>query len=237
MRGQFKRIGTSILAGIVTSLPFVSAETNFEIFARGLSQGFSGFLSTLKIEPALLTTLLLGILLWIVLYSIVKKVFNYEGTAGSWSAGGVSLIIVFLTFIYVPDNFIEAIALQYSAMGATILTMIPFLILLYFTVVVSDSLFIARVIWIFYTMYYLIIFGYKFAESAAGTSLITLDNLPYFGAIIAGIAIIVLLGVMRDKIFSTKLSSDAERALKGVKVRETSRRIQNEEAESYGLAR
>ena len=144
--GLFSILLISFVAGIV------SAATNGEIAVTSIAD----FLRTLGANPASLSSILLGVLLWIVLYSIVKEIFGFSGGRSNFAwigPGAVSLIIVILTFLYLPSNFVEAIALQYSAMGAAILTVIPFVIILYFTTVVTKSQLVARAVWIFYTVY------------------------------------------------------------------------------------
>lgn len=230
------KIGLFLFALAIFLSNFVSAqETNFDIWTRNIADIIANGFSVVSLNPAVLTTFLLGALLWIIIYSIVVQIFKFKGT-WAWLGGGiVSLIIVLLTFIYIPDNFIEAIALQYSAMGATILTVLPFILLLYFTLVVSANLFVARVIWIFYVVYYFALFAFKVATAPAGITFITADNLPYIGAIIAGIIILIYVGWMRGKVFEGKLSGQAEQAMRDVKIRGTERKIEREEAEERGI--
>jgi len=59
-------------------------------------------------NPHLVSSILLGILLWIVLYTIIIKIF---GSGTNWTKFGsiiVAVIMVILTFMYVPADFIEA---------------------------------------------------------------------------------------------------------------------------------
>lgn len=223
--GLFSIFLISFIAGVV------SAATNAEIVFESMTK----FLQNLGANPTNLSSILLGILLWIILYSIVKEIFGFKGSNLSWlGPGAVSLIIVILTFLYLPSNFVEAIALQYSAMGATILTVIPFAIILYFTTVVSNKLLIARAIWIFYTVYYFTMFLYKVASS---TQIWSADNIPYFGAMAAGIAMIFLVGLMRRTVFRATLDSDTEQAMRGVRVRTKARQVENAEAVGYGIGK
>ncbi len=197
-RGLFKSVFYSLLTSVL-SLNIVSAadETNFDLLVQNIGELINSGFSGLNLEPALLTSLLLGILLYVVLYSIVKQMFGFEGNLSWISTGTIALIMTTLTFLYLPENFTEAIALQYSAMGATILSVIPFLILLYFTTVVSNNLFVARVIWIFYVVYYIAIFSYKLASPLPPETSFWLHNIPYLAAILAGIIILITLGYMR----------------------------------------
>ena len=179
-------LGLSVISLLVISflVSFVSAETNLESVAGSLTEG----LEKISINPTYLTEALLGILLFMILHTIILQLFNFSGKRSGILAGFTSLIIVILTFIWLPNDYVEAIALQYSAMGATILTVIPFAIMLYFTIVVNKSLLFARITWFFYAMYYLTMFLYKITTAETG-KIFTADNIPYAGALIVGLII------------------------------------------------
>jgi len=227
-----KILALSLLAVIMISFVsnFVLAETVAEAWGKNLAQGISSFLETIKINPKTSSIVLLGILLWIIIYSIIVKIFNYKGKWGSISGALVSLIIVVLSFLYLPENLVETIVLQYGAMGATILTIIPFIILLYFSISVSRNLFTARVIWIFYIMYYLVIFLYKMGTLEAGSA--WYEYLPYLGAMIAGIIIFFALPTIRSLIFQGELSTLKEKAIRDVNFRKLGRKIEREETKA-----
>jgi len=215
----------SILS-VVFLTSFVAAQTILE--SAGL--GITDFLRSILLTPANLSVILLGLLLWIIVYTIVVQIgLGSEGRGSSIAAGAISLIIVILSFLYLPANFVEAIVLQYGAMGATILTVIPFFIMLYFTVSVSKSLLVARAIWIFYVVYYITLFFYKIATTITGT---WTNSIPYIGAIIAGIIIFFLLPAMRDFLYKGKLEAKEERAIKGVKFRALGRKVAEEETKA-----
>tara|TARA_Y100000310_G_scaffold345546_1_gene466327 strand:+ start:1060 stop:1785 length:726 start_codon:yes stop_codon:yes gene_type:complete len=225
---------TAITSIFLTTL--VSAQTVGEEILRNISDTVTGLMQQIGADTANLTIALLGVLLFIIIYSIVVQVFSFQGKMSKITAFGITLVVVILSFIYIPDNFLETIALQYSAMGAAILTIIPLVILLYFTVVVSKNLFMARVIWIFYAVYYFSLFIYKVAispvEGGFWVTVFAVDNIPYLGAIIAGIIIAIYIGTIRGKIFEGELGSKAEKAMRGIKVREASREVEDEEAKS-----
>ena len=205
----------------------VLAETIAESWGRNLAQGIAGFLETIKIDPQTSSIILLGILLWILIYSVVIKIFHYEGRWGSISAGIISLIIVILAFLFLPGSLVESIVLQYGAMGATLLTIIPFAIFLYFSISVSRSLFIARVLWIFYIMYYIVIFAYKIVSLERGA--IWYEYLPYGGAIVAGVIVFFALPTIRKLLFKGELSSLEEKAMKDIDFRKLGRKLEREE--------
>jgi len=225
-------LGLSIISLFVISflVSFVSAETNIESVAGSLADG----LEKISINPTYLTEALLGILLFMILYTIVVQLFNFSGKKGGMLAGITSLIIVILTFVWLPSGYVEAIALQYSAMGATILTVIPFAIMLYFTLVINKSLLFARITWLFYAMYYLTMFIYKLGVSETG-KIWTWDNIPYFGALIIGIIIFFFIKDIRNLIFKEKLTSNMTKAKENVALRAAGREIETAEAVSRGL--
>jgi hypothetical protein len=225
-----------LISGLMSllSISLISAATGDEVL-RNVANGFTKLLEGIGIGKFNLgvnglSMILLGILLWIVLYSIIKQIFSLDS---GWASAGISLIITIITFIALPENFISAIVTQYGAMGATILTVIPLIILLYFTVVVTKKKFMAMIIWLFYTMYYFALFIYKIGKS--NSPIFSVDNLPYLGAILVGIIIIVMLGVLRKKVFTAVLDSEVEEAMRGVKIREATRDIEEAEGKSYGV--
>lgn len=220
------------LLAITSSIASVSAETIATEWGRTAAGGIVSFLESMKLNPTALSTILLGVLLWVILYSIVIKFgFFDENKKLSWIGPLlISLAITILSFIYLPENFVEAIVLQYGALGATILTVIPFLILLYFSISVSSSLLIARAIWIFYIVYYFALFSYKLATLPAGSPIS--EYIPYLGAIIAGILILIFLGAIRKKFWTEELAAKEEKAIRDIKFRELGRKLEKEETES-----
>ncbi len=207
---------------LVFVLPFVAAQTVLEQTATPIAD----FLRSIYLTPDVLSKILLGVLLWIVLYSIVSKL----KLAGGWrlGAGLISLIMVVITFIYLPQGFLEAIVLQYGAMGATILTVIPFVIVLYFSLT-TENLFIARVTWVFYIVYYLAIFLYKIATVTKFA-----ESIPYIGAIIAGLIVFFVLPGIRKLIFKGKVEELAEKGTKAAETRKALIKAEKESLEAFG---
>jgi hypothetical protein len=199
-----KRSG--LIFSAVVSAVFLSSLVAAQILLQDLGSGLSTFLTNIYITPGNLSVILLGLLLWIIIFSIVSKIGLASKSTGGWTAAAVSLIIVVLSFLYLPKNFVEAIVLQYGAMGATILTVIPFVIILYFSLT-TNSVFMARVIWVFYGMYYLCLFVYKLATVSSW-----MEAIPYLGALVAGIIVFIMLGVMRGWIFKEKIAESSEAA-------------------------
>jgi hypothetical protein len=196
---------------------------------QDIGQGIVPLLDKIFINPDNLSKLLLGVLLWIVLYSIVQKM-KLGGGMKSASAA-IAVIMVILTFIYLPQGFLEAIVLQYGAMGATILTIIPFAIILYFSLT-TDNLFMARVTWIFYIVYYLTLFFYKIVTVSTWT-----EAIPFIGAIIAGIIAFILLATMRGWIFKGKIEELSEAGEQAATRRKNLLKAERESLEAFGGAK
>jgi hypothetical protein len=220
------------LLALISVANLVAAETNLDVW----KVNFANALDQLHANPYYSTLILLGVLLWIILFTIIKQMFNYESTTiFSWgfiAPSAISLIMVILTFMFIPQSMIEAIALQYTAMGAAILTVIPFAIMLYFTLNVLKSTMASRILWIFYIIYYFLIFIYKIAMSTVPftTAVAQPENWPYVGAIIAGIIIFAFTKNIKDLVYKGKLSDAEERANEEISLRATNRRVEDREA-------
>ncbi len=203
----------------------------FVSVANGIGGFLAGLFGEVNLGSANLSVLLLGLLLWMILYSVVDKIFMPERTSYmGWNIFpvAVSLIITLLSMILIPDDFINAIVLQYGIMGATILTVLPFIIMLYFTVAVSRSLIISRIIWTFYIIYYFTIFAYKMVEIGSWDR----SLIPYSAAIVGGIIIFFFIAPIRKLAFRGELDSKEEQAIRDVNFRNLGRRIEREETRS-----
>lgn len=211
----------SFVAGVVSSAP--DAETvaqDATDAGKAIGAGASGFIFGIKegignvagelfTEQAWATRMLFAILLYMVIYSVITTIFTKKTLGGRNVAGAfVSLIITAIVFMTLPSDFLEAIALQYGAMGAAILSVIPFMIMLVFTVRVQSAL-VARVLWFFYCIYY---FGlYIYAIWVAPSS--GAETLPYLLALIAGICIFFGIGMIRDLLFKGKMEAVREQGV------------------------
>jgi len=185
---------------------------------NNFANAIDNFYQSIGIDSEIFTILMLGILLWMIIYSVIKRMRLFGGEfVGAWS-GLFSLIVTILAFIGLPREFIQSLLFQYSAMGATIITAIPFLIMFYFTVFIVRSKLMARAVWLVYTIYFfsLGIFYIANNPNSAGNYL-TASNIPYFGGMIIGIIVLVYLGFIRRVAFLAELDSkidDADRRMK-----------------------
>ncbi len=156
------------------------------------------------------TRLLLGVLLWMILYSIVKEINFFKGKALSIIA---SVIMTILSFMFIGDNFLNALTATWGPLGATILTILPFIIISYFTIKVTDNLLTARIIWIVFLVYWIFTYvGLMLQEKFLST-----EGWIYFGVMALGILIIIFLEPIRSLFFDEKtrsLKESAERKIK-----------------------
>ena len=225
----------ALFALTILVIPLVSAQTALEDLLINTSNAISPFLESIFLTPDNLSKALLGILLWIVLYSVVKGMgLLSDDKMGSIGSGVVALIITTLSFLYMPQGFVEATALQYGAVGATILAVIPFMIMLYFTIVATKSTIIARATWIFYTLYYFGLFIFKLATLQAEEASFV-EYIPYSLAILAGIIIFFFIKDLRELYFKGKLENQEEKAIRDINIRGLNRKVEIEEAKTRGL--
>lgn len=187
-----------------------SGETNFERAGKAIASAFSTNLDLLFLGPNTLTILLLGLLLWIVLYSVVRQLDLFQGSP--LISFVISLIVTLLSFIYLRNQptFLNLIAGQYAAVGAVILVVIPFLLAIYFTAWVSRSLIIAKGIWLAFFVYYAIIFLSIWGKSTTG--FFSEDTVWYLGSAIASLILFFYIPYMRKGFLWIKAQSDEEKA-------------------------
>jgi hypothetical protein len=225
-----KKAGILSTLTTLSSIALVSAQTNFEVWSRTAAARVSEMFATLQLDPTGASTILLGILLFMIIYSIVKQMqlFAGMGALAEFFSLVAAVIISILTFVWLPEEFIENIVLQYGAMGATILAVIPFIIMLYFTAVVAKSLLIARVIWLTYGIYYFVLFIYQWGNAATTE----LDHVLYGAAVLLGIFVFLLIGPIRGWVWGEKLESGVEQAQRRLDERLELEKLREKEAEA-----
>lgn len=189
-----------------------------------ISQTTQEILGPLFGEKEMLTRALMFVLLFMIIYSIVSSVFPKKYIVTLLS----SLIITALSILWIPSNFLEAIRTQYGAMGAALLSIIPFIILLIFTAKVKSML-VARATWIFFIIYYFALYIYKLATEEAG--FLSAENIPYLAAIIAGIGIFFFIKQIREAIFGGEMQTLEAEGMKIAERSKTLHKVQKEELE------
>jgi hypothetical protein len=182
------------------------------------------FIITLFEGNAPLPRLFLFIILFMIIYSVISEIFG-----DLWKGFGAAIIsfsVTALSMIFIPEQLITAIAIQYGAMGAAILTVVPFLIMLFFTVKIKSKL-LARVLWIFYSIYYLLMFFIAFWNSSD-----TLEELLFLAATVIGLIMFFSVGFFRDLLFKGELDSEEEKAIKDINLRKLGRKVERRDAEA-----
>ena len=233
----------SLLFSFILNLYFISAQepTVGEVFFGDISDFFGKIFGGVDNEGNPIgifnyTRVLLGILLWMVFYSVVVQIGLFKDLEPKifWT-GGLAVILTLLSFIYLPNDFVAALSIPYSATGATILTFIPFFIIIYFTVWVTDSLTLARLIWIVFLIYYVVIFIYVvfFSEFAATGQIPYKSVWPYIVVFFIGIFIFAYLGKIRLWVFEGKISEIEEKGKKRVKKAAVGARILGAAADEF----
>lgn len=216
--------------------PVTTGQTNFEIWGETLAGQIAKLFDKIYLDPKNSSSILLGILLFMIIYSVLKNVrmFRTEGeTSNFFWSGGVSLIVTLLALIYLPSNFLEMIGPQFGAMGGTILTMIPFIIMFYFTVWAVDSLVLARLSWLIFTIYYFIIFINDILVANAAVGIWSKENIPYFFGIIIGIIMFSFIYTLRKKFYREILLAKRERGERLVRKAATGAKILGKAADEF----
>lgn len=210
-----KKVG---LLSVITSIflvTLVSAQTNAEVFWKNISRWFSELFSEIQLDPTSFTLILFGILVWMVIYSVIRNIGFFKKYGAVWS-GVFALVVTFLAFNGFPEKYIETILINYRAMGGTIIVLIPTLIIAWFTIATEDtSLLMSRLIWFVYTIFYfsLLVFGI----SSSTTDVFSVENAPYVLAIVAGIVVLIFLTGLRAIYWKEKIESKKEKAERKVK--------------------
>lgn len=175
-----------------------------------------------------LSRVFFAILLALIVYTIIGTFF--EGSSG-WIRWGATISITVISLTTVPAEFLESIRISYGAMGASILAIIPFMIIAMFSVKVKDIL-IARFIWIFYCFYYFVLYIQAWISKGVFWGGHTF---PYLVAIILGVLMFFFIGPLRHYIFSEDISRIKEVGEKHIERGKLLRELKKSELEEvYG---
>jgi len=190
---------------------------------------------SMSISRESLAPWLLGCLLFMVVYSIIKEIQLFETTESNFFVSVIiSAIITFLAFLYMPDVIIKMIGPQYSVLGATILTLIPFLIMFYFTVFIVRSLVLGKLAWFVFVVYYAGIFVSLFLQSVGESEdWVNSSTLPYIIGIGGGIVMFAYLGWFRNFFWREVLASKVEIAERRGQAAAAMTRILNQQLREY----
>ncbi len=209
-------------------LASVSAQVAPETFFNNIKDFFINGLSFLFSTREIATKFLMGILLFMILYTTVDIVFKKNWLFTSV----ITLIVTILSIISIPDDFISVVRDQYGVLGITILTIIPLIIMLVFTVRVQSAL-VGQTLWVFYALYY---FGLIIYKTITGPqAFLSTTNIPYLLAFIGGAVMFFAVPAIRQAIFKGELGQiKREGELVGARAK-LLHRLQKEELKAYDV--
>ena len=166
----------------------------------GVASGLNSFFSTLfgKIP---LSQIFAALLIGMFVYSALRTFFRDQSP---WILNTATIAATGLAMIGLPENFLKSALTGYGAMGITILMIIPFLIMFWFTIKM-DSIMFAKGIWLFYTVYYLVL--YLQALATEGSKMVW----PNFIAMGIGVAMFFFILYVRDFIFKGEIEEMGEK--------------------------
>lgn len=198
--------------------------------AISFAGGFvSGLLGPLFGEKEMLSRVFFALLLGMIIFSIISVMFKDSGRPIQWTITGA---ITSLALLGLPANFLEAVRTSYGAMGATILVMIPFIIILVFSLR-TRSVLLARVTWVFYAAYYLMMYLYNIVTQKGAW--LTTESIPYLAGFAAGVFIFFFVSGIRDLIFKGEIAGIRESGEKSIGEGKLLKELKNQElTQVYG---
>lgn|GEM_PF-5861235 len=217
----------SMISGVLAKDYSDEAGGAAETFTSAVGGFFGEILSPLFGDSELLSRVFFALLLGMVIFSIVGTMFSSSGKVIQW---GVTFAITCLALLGIPSVFLEAIRTQYGAMGAAILVMIPFMIILTFSLK-SRSLVVARVTWFAYAVYYFALYIYQISILEKGW--LSSESIPYLAAIILGILIFFGVGGIRKLLFKGEVEGIVEAGKKKIATRKALQGLQDEDLARY----
>lgn len=114
------------------------------------------------VDEFLFAKIIFLILIYLVIYVTVKKnkFFGDNDTIYKIITAAISILAV----RFIPDDLIQVIFLQYSALGAALGMTIPFIIILFFLHESDFGPLPRKIGWIFYGISYIAIFSYTYTD-------------------------------------------------------------------------
>jgi len=150
-------------SGSKTSISFIDASVNFltgiiEFIKRAGEPIFRFILGEIETEEAFIMQILAFLLVMFVVYGIL----NMTGLFGNkkWLNTTIGAIVAIIGIRFLPEGFLQTMALPSSAFVAIIVLVVPF-ILLFFLIKDIDSQIIRRTIWTCYGAIILFLLSYN----------------------------------------------------------------------------
>lgn len=164
-----------------------------------------------------LSMVFFALLLGMFIYTALESFFGLDNKYIVW---GSTIAATGLAMIAMPPEYLTALRTNYGAMGLTILAVIPFIIILAFTVKIKNRA-IARGTWLIYTLYYFWLYMAILIEPGKEIA----SRAPYVLAIIAGVLMFLTIGWIRIWKSGEELSNMKESAKAGLKKKRLNRQI------------
>lgn len=149
----FSLLFVSVLAGIVTAADAAPGITSSDWTGyKSITNAFGNVLYTLGTIGDMpgFVKVLFFVLLFLIVYSIVTIIPLFRGR--STVSILVSLVVSVLGVAYMPTDLVMMIINPYTAMGATILSIIPIILLFFFTKRVVTNNFLKGLVWFIFAV-------------------------------------------------------------------------------------
>ena len=199
--------------------------------AKSIGEGIAAFFKALfgGVEGGVgssewLSIFFFALLLGMFVYTALESFFGLNNKFIVW---GATIGATGLAIIMIPTEYLTALRTSYGAMGLTILAVIPFIIILAFTIKVKNKG-IARGTWIVFALYYFWLYVGDLVNASRDSKLPTL---PYFLAMLVGVAMFFMIGWVRLWMFKGEMESHMERVKKGLAKKKVNREDTTEHEE------
>lgn len=221
----------SLMAGVLGADYSQDAANTARTFTSIIEGFFGELLKPLFGDQEMLSRVFFALLLGMIIYSIISVMFS---ESKNWIQWGIAGAITSLALIGLPVGFLESVRTSYGAMGAAILTVIPFVIIMIFSLR-TRSILMARITWVFYAAYYLVMYLYKISVEISTKGWLTTETIPYLAGFIAGVFIFFFIPELRNLIFKGKIEGIKESAEHTISKHKLLKELKNEELKQvYG---
>lgn len=170
MKKTLKEI-INFLSLVLLSLPFVSAAPLSEMVTETVRSTINAAISIFQplfeiimqgeTPEFLFAKSLLGILLFVIVFTVIKKVPVFKGNKTVSLI--IALVVAILAVRFISENdLVNGILLPYGTLGVALTTLLPFLIFFYFVHEGQMGPIGRRALWLVFGIIFIIVFGYKF---------------------------------------------------------------------------
>ncbi len=236
-------VGLIFFASLIHSVQ--AAEGDEVLSGQEIAQGLRGFFGEVESftaeligvnpddpnqDPAVWNGALTKIFFALLLFFVIKMSVDVMFGDKKWTSIFISLSITVIAFLAIPTEILVALSVQYGAMGAALLTVIPFIVITLFTIK-ADSELIARGVWVSFVVYYFLLFIYAWLT---GEPKFSFQDLVYLIAVIAGIIAFFFIPAIRKIIFTETLKDIREKGERYADRKALTGQLNKDELEAYG---